>query len=75
MKLPGGCRGLSGKIVRLGKALYGLSQSGLLWNELFVKKFVTDPCVFRKVRDRVVILMVVVHVDDMAEAGTEDELH
>ncbi|CAN0002635.1 unnamed protein product [Hapterophycus canaliculatus] len=33
----------------------------------------TDPRVFRKIRDGVVALMVVVRVDDTAEAGTEDE--
>ena len=83
MKLPGGCGNLSGKIVRLEKALYGLRQSGLLWNELLVNKFVmrhgmeqckTDPCVFRKIRAGKVVLVVVVHVDDMAVAGTEDEV-
>ena len=40
MKLPQGCGRLSGKIVRPGKALYGLRQSGLLWNELLVDKLV-----------------------------------
>ncbi|CAM9239688.1 unnamed protein product, partial [Hapterophycus canaliculatus] len=83
MKLSGGCDSLSARIVRPGKAVYGLRQSGLLWNEQLVKKLVvrmgmeqckTDPCVFRKIRDSVVVLMVVVHVDDMAEAGTEDKL-
>ena len=36
MKLPGGCDDLSGKFVRLEKALYGLRQSSLLWNDLMV---------------------------------------
>ena len=40
MKLPGGCDDLSGKFVRLEKALHGLRQSGLLWNDLLVVKMV-----------------------------------
>ena len=40
MKLPGGCDDLSGKFVRLEKALYGLRQSGLLWNGLLFVKLV-----------------------------------
>ena len=59
MKLPGGCGELSGKYVDLEKALHGLKQSGLLWNDLMVEKLVTvhemeecvtDPCVFRLIR-------------------------
>ncbi|CAN0358558.1 unnamed protein product, partial [Hapterophycus canaliculatus] len=82
-KLPAGCGELSGKIVRLEKALYGLRQSGLLWNELLVQKFVmrhgmeqckTDPCVFRKIRDGKVVLILVVHVDDIAVAGEDNEV-
>ena len=34
MKRSGGCDELSGRCVRLEKALHGLSQSGLLWNDL-----------------------------------------
>ena len=41
MKLPGGCGELSGKYVDLEKALCGLKQSGLLWNDLLVEKLVT----------------------------------
>ncbi|CAM9459186.1 unnamed protein product [Scytosiphon promiscuus] len=82
MTLPGGCGDLSGKIVRLEKALYGLRQSGLLWNELLVHKFMmrhgmeqwkTDPCVFREIWDGKVVL-ILVHVDDMAVAGEDDEV-
>ena len=56
VKLLGGCGDLSGKYVRLEKALYRLKQSGLLWNDLLVVKLITvhgmeqcksDPCVFR----------------------------
>ena len=59
-KLPGGCGELSGKYVDLEKVLYGLKQSGLLWNDLLVEKLVTvhgmeqcvtDPCVFRLIRE------------------------
>ena len=41
MKLPGGCDELSGKYVDLEKTLYGLKQSGLLWNDLLVDKIVS----------------------------------
>ena len=84
MKLPGGCGDLSGKYVRLEKALYGLKQSGLLWNDLLVVKLITvhgmeqckpDPCVFRLIREgKVVLLILAVHVDDMAVAGSRKEV-
>ena len=41
MKLPGGCGELSGKYLDLEKALHGLKQSGLLWNDLLVDKLVS----------------------------------
>ena len=34
MKLPGGCDDLSDTFMRREKALYGVRQSGLLWNDL-----------------------------------------
>ena len=83
MKLPGGCDDLSGKFVRLEKALYGLRQSGLLWNDLLVVKLVqvhgmeqckTDPCVFRLIREGIVVMIMTVHVDDMAVAGPREEV-
>ena len=84
MKLPGGCGELSGKYVDLEKALYGLKQSDLLWNDLLVDKLVsvhameqcmTDPCVFRLIREGKLVLILVVHVDDMAVAGTRVEIN
>ena len=84
MKLPGGCGELSGKYVDLENALYGLMQSGLLWNDLLVDKLVsvhgmeqcmTDPCVFRLIREGKVVLILSVHVDDMAVAGTRSEVN
>ena len=83
MKFPGGCGELSGKYVRLEKALYGLRQTGLPWDDLLVNKLVkvhgmeqckTDPCVFRLIREGKVVLILNVHVDDMAVGGPEDEI-
>ena len=73
MKLPGGCGDLSGKFVRLDKALYGLRQSGLLWNDLLVVKLVevhgmeqckTDPCVFRLIREGIVVMLSLIHISE-----------
>ena len=76
MKLPGGCGELSGKYVDFEKALYGL-------NDFLVEKLVTvhgmeqcmiDPCVFRLIREGKVVLILTVHEDDMAVAGTGVEV-
>ena len=85
IKLPGGCGELSGKYVDLEKAVYGgLKQSGLLWNDLLVDKLVsvhgmkqsmTDPCVFRLIREGKLVLILAVHVNDMAVAGTRVEVN
>ena len=68
--------------MELKKALYGLKPSGALWNNLLVMKLVNhgmeqckaDPCVFRKIVNGVVVLVLAVHVDDMAVAGPRDEV-
>ena len=63
----------------LEKALYGLKQSSLLWNDLLVDKLVpvhgleqctTDPCGFRLILEGKLVLILAVHVDDMAVAGS-----
>ena len=68
----------------LEKVLYGLKQSGLLWNDLLVNKLVsvhdmkqcmTDPCVFRLIREGKLVLILAVHIDDMAIAGTRVEVN
>ena len=73
---------MSGTFVRLEKALYGLRQSGLLWNDLLVEKLVqvrgveqckTDPCVFRLIREGIVVMIMTVHVDDMAVGGPRED--
>ena len=79
MKFHGGCGELSGKYVDLEKALYGLKHSGLLWNDLLVdepvfvhgmEQCMTDPCAFRLIREVKLVLILAVHLDDMAVAGT-----
>ena len=69
--------------VDLQKALYGLKLSGLLWNDLLVAKLtknhgmeqcMADPCIFRKIEKDVIVLILVVHVDDMAVAGLKIEV-
>ena len=83
MKLPGGCGELSGKCLNLEKTLYGLKQSGLLWNDVLVEKLVTvhgmehcmtDPCAFRLIREGKLVLILTVYLDDMAVAGTGVEV-
>ena len=39
-----------------------------------MEQFKTDPCVFRKFHYGKVMLTLTVHVDDMAVAGTVDEV-
>ena len=34
----------------------------------------TDPCVFRLIRDGIVVMIMIVHVDDMAVAGPREEV-
>ena len=78
-RLPPGCGRLSGKVVRLNKTLYGLTQSDRSWYKLLSSTLVeygfepclVDPCVFRlMVKDEVVAM--VVHVDDIKIAATKE---
>ena len=71
------------KVRKLGKGSIRLKQSGSLWNNLLVVKLVVkhgmeqckaDPCVFRKIVKGVVVLILTVHVDDMAVAGPRVEV-
>ena len=82
-KLSGGCGRLFAKFVRLEKALYGLRQSGLLWNDLLAVHLGTvrdmeqceaDPSVFRLARESEIVLISTIHVNDMEVACPRDEL-
>ena len=72
-RLPPAFREEYVQVVHLNKSLYGLKQSGRMFNALLVDKAVrygfeeckTDPCVLRLMKDETVILMVAVHVDDL----------
>ena len=80
-ELPDGCGDKSGKVVKLNKSVYGLKQAGRGWamhlGDVIVPKIgmercKADPCVFRLIRDGVVIMIVCVHVDDITVAGESE---
>ena len=72
-RLPPGCGEMSGKVVLLNKALYGLNQSGRSWYkqlsstlvECGFEQCLVDPCVFRLMLKDSVVAMLVVHVNDI----------
>ena len=75
MRLPAGCGDMSGEAVLLQRAVYGLRQAGRQWRlrlsrvllqKTGMEQSKADPCVFRKVVDGEVTLIVCVHVDDLA---------
>ena len=81
MELPDGCGDESGKVVKLNKSVYGLKQAGRRWamhlGDVVVRKVgmehcKADPCVFRLIRDGVVVMIVCVHVDDITVAGESE---
>ena len=82
MRLPAGCRDMSGEAVLLQRAVYGLRQAGRQWSlrlrrvllqKIGMKESMADSCVFRKVVDGEVTLIICVHVDDLAVTAKEKE--
>ena len=80
-RLPPGCGELFGKVVKLLKCQYGLEQVGREWHFLSVTWLVekirmeqcqAEPCVFRKITNNEVSMMVGVHVDDIIVSGEQD---
>ena len=74
MRLLADCTDMSGGVVLLQRAVYGLRQAGLQWSlrlsRVFLQKIgmeqsKADPCVFRKVVDGEASLIVCVHFDDL----------
>ena len=80
MRLPEGCGSLSGKVVKLGKSLYGLRQASRQWYALLRKWFLAlgfvqclaDSFVFRLVEGGEVAMHLVVHVDDIFAVGKKE---
>ena len=87
IKLPYGCGEMTGKVVKLDRALYGIKQVGRQWSTALCQTLVdehgmeqcrADPCVYRKNVEGVVKLILAAHVDDILDSGEKeacDELH
>ena len=81
MKLPGGCSEQSKRTAKLGRAVYGLKQSGRKWGHLFADTLIADgfeqckayPCIFRKIVDGVVVMIVGVYVNGLLMGGSEED--
>ena len=83
MRLPAGFGDVSGEVVLLQRAVYGLREPGRQWSLLLVSRVLlqkigmgqskADPCVFRKVVNGEVTLNVCVHVDDLAVTAKDNK--
>ena len=77
IRLPPGCGALSGKVGRLLRSLYVLKQASRTWHYHMVRgmkvlgfeQCEADACVMRLVEDGAVVVVVVVHVNDIFAIG------
>ena len=66
---------------KLERAVYGLKQSGRKWGHSCAdtliadgfEQYKADPCIFRKVVEGVVVMIVGVYVDDLLVGGSEED--
>ena len=81
-RLPTGCGHMSGEVVLLQRAVYGLRQAGRQWSLRLsrvllqttgMEKSKSGPCVFGKGVDGEVTLIVCVDVDDLAVIAKDKE--
>ena len=80
MKLPAGCGEQPKRTAKLERAIYGLKQSGRQWDNLCADTLIADgfeqskadACIFPKVVDGVVVMIVGVYVDDLLVGGSEE---
>ena len=87
MKLPYGCGERTGKVVKLDRALYRIKPAGRQWSAVLCQTLVDEhdiwqcranSCVYKKIVEGAVKLMLVVHVDNILVSGEKeacDELH
>ena len=81
MKLPGGFGESSKNTAKLEREIYGLKQSGRKWGHLCADTLIAggfeqskaDPFIFRKIVDRVVVLIFGVYVDDLPVGGSQED--
>ncbi|CAB1112078.1 unnamed protein product [Ectocarpus sp. CCAP 1310/34] len=70
---------MTGKVVRLGKSLYGLRQASRIFHKRLVsdlkrigfEQSLSDPCVLRFMMGDEVLGMIAIHVDDILYEGIE----
>ena len=82
-RLPAGCGDMRGEVVLLQRAVYEFRQAGrqrslrlsrVLLQKIGMEQSKADTCVFRKVVDEEVTLIVCVHVDDLAVTAKSKEM-
>ena len=81
MKLSGGCGEQWKRTAKIERAIYGLKRSGCKWGHLCAdtlraggfEQCKADPCIFRKVVNGVVVMIVGVYVNDLLIGGSEED--